>query len=395
MFLGGAIHQIAAIQYAKKKGYYTILCDYLKDNPGQLYSDEFHCVSTTDKKAILEVAKQTNIDGIIAYATEAATGTAAYVGNKLNLPSYEYETVLLLSNKHLFREFLKNNDFNYPKSKTYKSAIEAKKKIDEFHFPLMVKPVDSSGSRGISRIDYEEDLDKAFENALSESTKKMVIIEEYIEMNHDCMIGGDIVVIDGKINFFGVINGHRDIENNFYIPFGNSYPTLMGNEKIAQVRKEIQRVIDLLEIKVGVLNIDVLFDKNEKPYIIEINARNGGNMVSELLKTATGIDLIGLSVEMALNNKNLDLPETINYTCYSTYYLRSFKKGKLKSINYNDEIEKNIIDKVIYKEYGEEIEAFDGLDKVIGIVLLEYNNLDELKYKMDNMDKYIGIKMSS
>jgi len=339
----------------------------------------------------LEIAKQTNIDGIVAYATEAAAATAAYVGNALELPSNPHESVLMLSKKNLFREFLKNNGFNYPKAKSFSTITEARDSLKEFQFPIMIKPIDSSGSRGVSRIDSKVGFDYAFNNALSRSVEKSVIIEEYIEMAHECMIGGDIIVINGKIEFFGLLNGYRDTKKNSFVPYGNSYPIFIEAEKLEVVRKELQKLMGILQIEMGVLNIEVMFDKNEKPYIIEIGPRNGGN-IAELLEMTTGVDLVGITVEASINN-NFDIVYTPADVYYSTYYLHSIEKGKIKDIVFNDKIKENIIDKVIYKEYGDEIGVFDGLDKVIGIVFLKYNSLEELKYKMNNMDQYIDIQM--
>jgi len=342
MFLGGSTPQLTAIKYAKEQGYHTILCDYSENNPGRDYCDEYYSVSTTDKEAVLEIAKKAEIDGIVAYVSEVSSATAAYVANKLNLPSNSYETVQLLSNKSLFRAFLKSNGFNYPKSKTFKTVMNITESLSGFQYPLMVKPVDSSGSRGITRIDCKEDLNKAFEYALSESPKKTLIIEEYIEMAHECIIGGDIIVQNGEIVFFGKINGHRNIEKKIYIPFGNSYPSFVDDSKLACVQDKIQKVIDILNIKTGVLNIDVLIDKNNKPYIIEMAARNGGNMISELLEITTGLNLVEVTVEMALNKKNFEIPLLETDLYYSTYYLHSFEKGKLENITFKDEIKDNI-----------------------------------------------------
>lgn len=393
LFLGGANQQIVAIQYAKDQGYYTVLCDYLEDNPGQHYADEFHCVSTTDKKAVLEVAKHAKIDGIVAYASEPAAATAAYVGNNLNLPSNLYESVLLLTKKNLFRNFLVTNDFNCPNAKSFTSAIEAKEALSEFQFPLMVKPVDSSGSRGVTRIDAKEEFDDAFEYAVSKSENKVVIIEEYIEMAHECMIGGDLFVINGEIVYFGFLNGYRNIKANSYIPFGNSYPIFIEEEKIVLIRKELQRVINLLKIEMGPLNIEIMFDKSGKLYIIEIGPRNGGNMIPELLKLTTGVDLVKATVETALNNITIDLGNTPTDAYCSTYYLHSFQKGELENIVFKDEIEKNIVKKVINKKKGDEIEIFNGADKIIGVIFLEFSSLEEMKNKMRNMNHYIDIQL--
>lgn len=395
MLLGGSAEQIIAIQYAREQGYYTILCDYLIDNPGQYYCDEYHCVSTTDKEAVLRVAKQKNIDGIVAYLSEPATATAAYVANKLNLPSNPYESVLILSNKNLFRDFLMNNGLNCPKARSFKSKSEAMDCLKEFQFPIMVKPVDSSGSRGVSRIFSLEEFNQAFDYSLSKSKQKMVIIEEYIEMTHECMIGGDLIVVNGNIEYFGFLNGYRDIEKNSFIPTGNSYPVFMGEDKLIIARKELQKVIDLLNIKMGVLNIEVLFDKNGKPYIIEMAARNGGNMISQLLEMVTGIDFVKVTVEAAINNNKIELKDTQAKQYYSTYYLHTLEKGKFKEIIFADEIQGNIIQKVINKKYGDELDVFEGLDKTIGIIFLKFNSSEELKFKMKDIKQYINIQMIS
>jgi len=395
LLLGGSTEQVIAIKYAKEQGYYTILCDYLLDNPGQYYCDEYHCVSTTDKEAVLELARQKDIDGIVAYSSEVATATAAYVANKLNLPSNPYESVLILSNKNLFRDFLKNNGFNCPKAKSFHSKIEAKEFLIEFQFPIMVKPVDSSGSRGVSRIFSLEEFDKAFDEALINSKQKLVILEEYIDMTHECMIGGDIIVVNEIIECFGFLNGYRDIEKNIFIPTGNSYPVFIEEERLVLVRKELQKVMKLLNIRSGVFNIEVLFDRNGEPYIIEMAARNGGHMISQLLELATGVDFVKATIEAALNNNEIEIKDKQEQNYYATYYLHSFEKGKLKDIVFSDEIQGNIINKVINKKYNDQIELFKGLDKIVGIIFLMFNSSEELKSKMMNMKQHIDIQLIS
>ena len=150
LLLGGSAQQIIAIQKAKSLGCYTVLCDYLPDNPGQKYADCFYQVSTTDLEAILEVAKQERIDGIIAYASDPAAPTAAYIAERMGLPGNPYESVKILCNKDLFRLFLAEHGFNTPKAKGYPSVESAIADIHEFSFPVVVKPVDSSGSKGVT-----------------------------------------------------------------------------------------------------------------------------------------------------------------------------------------------------------------------------------------------------
>ncbi|CAH2714890.1 Carbamoyl-phosphate synthase large chain [Neobacillus rhizosphaerae] len=394
LFLGGTVQQIPAIIYAKDRGYYTILCDYQSNTPGQNYSDEYYCISTTDKVSILEIARKKNIDGIVAYISDTAAPTAAYVANKLNLPSYPCEAVAILTKKDLFRKFLRENGFNSPKAKSYKTITEAKKDLTKFQLPLMVKPIDSSGSRGISRIDSIEEIEIAFESAISKSREKTVIVEEFIEMTHDHQIGGDVFIMNGKLEFCGFLNCHRNNQVNPNVPVGKSYPLFLDEKRTEMVRNDLQRLIDLLKIKIGALNIEAIIGQNGKVYFIDVGPRNGGNLIPDFLKIITGIDCVMATVEAALGNEDLHLKYEPNEGYYSTYTLHSAEQGKLTDIIFNNEIEKNIINKFIFKEKGEEIGVFNDGTKAIGFVFLKFSSLKELKYKMNHISQYIEVQVN-
>ncbi|MBL4954471.1 ATP-grasp domain-containing protein [Neobacillus sp. YIM B02564] len=393
MFLGGAMMQLPAIKYAKKQGYYTILCDYLADNPGQYYANEYYCVSTTDKEAVLAIAIEKEIDGVFAYVSDPAAPTAAYVANQLNLPSNPYESVVILTKKDLFRKFLQDNGFNCPKADSFKTLKEAREKIKEFHFPIIVKPVDTSASRGISLVKSIEEIEQAFLNAISQSKEKKVIIEEYIEMSHDYQIGGDVFVLDGKLAFCGFLNCHRNKQLNPLIPIGKSYPVMIEDEKAELIRQELQRIIDLLDIKMGAMNIEAVFGKDHKPYFIEIGPRNGGNMISNLLELITGIDFVQASVECAIGNHSIRMDFEPKEEYYSSYTLHSAKQGILTDITFSKAIEENIISKYIYKDQGTAIDIFTAGNKALGFVFLKFDSLEEQLYKMDHMNQYITVNV--
>ncbi|WEV19606.1 ATP-grasp domain-containing protein [Clostridium perfringens] len=393
LFLGGSKQQIPSIQYAKDNGYYSILCDYLSDNPGQFVADKFYCVSTTDMEAILKVAKENSIDGIVAYASDPAALTAAYIGNKLGLPSNPYKSVEILSKKDLFREFLKEHNFNCPLAKSFKSYDEAVKNLDGFKLPVMIKPIDSSGSKGVNKIESINDFEEAFYKAMNNSREKIVIVEEFIERSHKEMIGGDAFVVNGKVEYFGLLNSHRDFTVNEFVPVGTSFPSFLDKDKIERVKLEVQKVVDILNIKMGALNLELMFDNNDNLYIVEIGPRNGGNMIPDLLYLSTGVDLIGATVEAALGNFQFDLSINKNNKYYSTYVIHTEKTGVLNNITFNKDIEGNIINKIMYKNNLDKIEKFDGANKALGIIFLKYNSLEEEKYKMDNMNKFINIEV--
>lgn len=200
LMLGGSIYQTYAIKAAREMGYYVITCDYRPGNPGHKFAHEYHNVSTTDKEAVLALAKELKVDGVVAYASDPAAPTAAYVCEKLGLPTSPYKSVEILSKKHLFRKYLAEHGFNVPKARSYKTFEEAEKEIDDFQLPVMVKPVDSSGSKGINKMTDKSQLITFVDDALSYSRDKIFLIEEFI-IKQGPQISGDAFSVDGKLVF--------------------------------------------------------------------------------------------------------------------------------------------------------------------------------------------------
>ena len=392
LLLGGSEQQIVAIQKAKDLGYYTVLCDFLSDNPGQYVADKFYLVSTTDKEAILKVATEENIDGIVAYASDPAAPTAAYVGEKLGLPTNPYESVRILGEKHLFRQFLGENNFNVPRSVYLESWSDSiYEPITEFRFPVMVKPVDSSGSKGISCIDSMDDLRKAYDYACMFSRNKIIQIEEFITRDHDYLVGGDIFVMEGKVVFWGLLNCHRDTNVNPLVPVGKSFPLQLSKKRIDIIHTEIQRLMDSLNIKFGAFNAELIFDKNDNLYFIEMGPRNGGNMIPDLLSMISGKDMIEATVRCAMGDFSYDMGFDGANVFYATHNLHSDKDGAYEDIRFSDEIDSFIIRKNLYKRSGDEIFYFDGANKALGIIFMKFESFEQLQKYMSQINEHIEV----
>lgn len=207
LMLGGSDTQVSAIKKAREMGYYVIICDYLPNNPGQKFADESYSVSTTDEEAVLNLARTLKVDAVLTYASDPAALPAAYVSERLNLPGNPYHAVEILSRKDVFREFMCKNGFFTPESKAvtdYNSALDFIKKLKR---AAIIKPVDSSGSKGVFKIMPGEDFEERFKNALSFSNAKIVIVEEFIKKK-GYQIGGDGFLSNGELIFrcFGDIH---------------------------------------------------------------------------------------------------------------------------------------------------------------------------------------------
>ena len=375
LLLGGSAQQVIAIETAKRHGYYTVLCDFLPDNPGQYAADKFYLVSTTDKDAVLKVALDEKIDGVLAYASDPAAPTAAYVAEKLGLPTNPYQSVETLCNKDRFRAFLKENGFNTPTAGGY-----ADKNVDTsvFNLPVIIKPVDSSGSKGATVLHSWDGLDKALDFAFSFSRSHRIIVEEFIEKKHEYLIGGDIFVADGKVILWGLLNCHRDNNVNPLVPVGKSYPLMLEDSDIKSVEDTLQKMVDDLGLRFGSVNVELVVDKNNKVWPIDVGPRAGGNMIPDLLGMIFDVDVVEMAVLTAMGREiDATIKEGIPY--FATHNLHSSKNGEYKTIEFTEELDKYIIKKCLYKKEGDAVEYFDNAAKALGIIFMKFEDKETAK----------------
>ncbi|SCN21295.1 Phosphoribosylglycinamide formyltransferase 2 [Clostridium sp. N3C] len=392
LMLGGSHFQVPAIKKAREMGYYVITCDYLPENPGHKFSHEYHNVSTTDKEKVLNLAKELKIDGIVCYASDPAATTAAYVAEQLGLPTNPYKSVEILTNKDMFRKFLEENGFNVPRARGYSSINEAKKDFHNFKMPVMIKPVDSSGSKGVSKIDSIDSLEEKVEYALSFSRAKRFIIEEYIE-KYGYQIEGDGFSVNGNLVFRCFANGHfENNSSNPFVPIGESWPYNMPTDIHNKIHYEIQRALSLLNMKTGAYNFDIRIDDKENVYLMEIGPRNGGNLIPQVTKYATGVDMVEFTIKAAMGEDCSDLTMIEPKGFWSCYMIHSEKEGMLKKVEIEESFkENNIVEfEMLYKP-GDKVSAFTGSNGTLGTMILKYSSMEEMLEKMDNMSKWVKV----
>ena len=396
LLLGGSAQQLVAIRAAKELGYYTVLMDYLPDNPGQYEADKFYGESTTDVEAVYRIAKAEKVDGILAYASDPAALPAAIVAERLGLPTNPAKSVEILGLKYPWREFLQTNGFACPKHQSFHPETpisEIKEKAKEFTFPLVVKPTDSSGSKGVSMLESWEGLEKAICWANEYSRNKVLLIEEYIQRGFPSVIGGDIFVWDGKIGLDGEMECRRDMQTSPLIPIGEKKPLQVSQLQKERIHSELQRVVTALDISFGELNIEILLDKDDNVHFLELGPRAGGNMIPIQLSDAFGIDLVKANVQAAMGEKPdfVDNPIHELPGCYMHYVLHSYEAGLFDGIDIAPEIQTNVYRQVIYKSPGDKVEVFDGAGKALGILFLHFDTVEEMEDFCDKHNSFIKI----
>ena len=359
LMLGGSLYQTFAIKKAKELGLHVITCDYLPENPGHKFADEYYNVSTTDKDAVLALARKLDVDGVVAYASDPAAPTAAYVCEKMGLPTSPYESVCILSEKDLFRKYLTEHGFNVPKAIGCTSLEEAQKAITEFQLPVMIKPVDSSGSKGINKLTDICQLRDFVEDALKYSRKKRIIIEEFI-IKKGYQISGDAFSVDGKLVFHCLGNEYYSKKNvKDFAPIGECWPFLMDQKYIDTLAVDLQRLISLLDMKSTAYNVEAIVGENEKVYILELGARSGGSLIPQVTYLATGVDMVEYVIKAAIGEscESLKMAPVKGY--WSNYMIHSSKTGLFDGFDVDDDFRKDhLVDIVSDAKIGDPVHYF-------------------------------------
>ncbi|MBQ0746658.1 MAG: ATP-grasp domain-containing protein [Marinobacter sp.] len=390
LFLGGAPTQIPPIKYALEQGHHVITLDYLPDNPGHKLAHKYYNVSTTDIDAVIEVARAEGIDGIVAYASDPAAPTAAYVAEKMGLPGNPYASVEILARKDLFRDFLAKHDFNVPRSNAFYNEGEAKQWLDEIGVPAFVKPVDSSGSKGVTHLQTKENFHEAFEHALKYSREKKVVIEEKI-VRQGYQVAGDGFVLDGELVFRCWADEHFDKLCNGLVPIGQTFPTSHNKELLDEAHSESQRLLSLLGMKTGALNFDFVFSEDGKFYFLELGPRNGGCLIPEVIRYATGVDLIKYTVDAALGLPCDDLVMRPAEGFWSSYMVHAIEKGLFKELWLSARAKDYIVEQGVQVRPGDPVDVFSGSHDTLGTMILKYPSLQEMIDMVDNMERDISV----
>ena len=394
MILGGSRYALPVIRAAHELGLYVITCDYLPDNIAHKYSDEYCNVSIIDKEATLEAAQRLKIDGIISFACDPGVATAAYVAEKMGLPSVgSYESVSILQNKGKFRKFLADNGFNVPTAKSYTSIEDAVKDVDIFHWPVIVKPTDCAGSKGVTRVDDPANLKNSIEYALSYSHCDEFIIEDFIQQ-HGFSSDDDSFSVDGEFKFMS-FNSQRFDANaeNPYTPAAYTWPSSMSEEHLKELASELQRLITLLNLKTSVYNIETRESTDGKAYIMECAPRGGGNRLSECLEYATGVKLVENAVRAAMGMPIVGIEQKPYDGYWAEVVLHSEKPGIFESLWVSDEIKDNVFERDLWIESGIKVGGFTAANEAIGTLVLKFENEERMQEVMANIKNYVDIKL--
>lgn len=393
MLLGGLRYLLPVIEAAHNQGYYVITADYLPNNIAHKYSDEYCNVSIIDREAVLYEAQKLKIDGIMSFACDPGVVSASYVQTQMGLPSFgPFESIELLQNKDKFRAFLLKHNFNVPWAKSFESVDSAIEESHDFKWPVIVKPTDSAGSKGVTRVDNSNYLRPALELAMAHSISRHVIVEEFID-KQGCSSDTDSMSVEGQLVFTSYCAQRFDAKaTNPYTPAAYSWPSTFTEEQENYLTSEIQRLITLLGLKTVVYNIETRIGVDGKPYIMELTPRGGGNRLCEMLRYATGVDMITAITRAVVGDSILEPIEQKPYDGHwAEIILHADKSGVFDYLEISKELSTDVVEKDLWVQKGDKVESFEGANNAIGTLVLKFHSAEELEFALTHQRDWLKV----
>lgn len=418
LILGGGFQQLPAIRKAHELGLTVLLVDYLPDAPGRREADQSFLVSTRDKDKILELARKEDADDILAFASDPAEETAAYVAERMGLPGGMYAAAGILGNKRKFREFLVMHGIPTPRHflMDYPES--------DLPYPVVVKPLDSSGSKGVTILrSYDAGrLLRAYQDAVSCSLSGQAMAEKYISYGYRHLIGGDVIVRNGNVVLYGIMDCIRE-EGKDLVPCGKIYPCGTGEKVKGQIARIMQAVIRKLSITDAEMNVEFIAGEDGEIYPIEIALRCGGNGIPQLLSDATGIDWIREEVQRTLrcaNGPNANLLEECQeefleqpawqendtdsadtgkflpadpHGIYATYNLHADQPGMYAGYELHPELSGHLYREDIFRRRGEAVRVYENASGIIGILYFHFASRTEAETYLYDMSRYLRVRV--
>lgn len=387
LLLGAMQMHVPIIKRAKECGVYVITCDYIPENEGHKYADEAYYDSTTDIEAVLSLAKKCGVNGITTFNSDPAALTAAYVADRLGLPGSGYEAVKIMSEKDRFRTFLSENGFNVPRFRQYTDIEALMDDLNNFQFPVMLKPVDSSGSKGVVKIESSANIEQYFGEALSYSRCKRIIVEEFIE-SRGAQLHGDAFIHEGKVEFIYLGDHHFDSTVNNLVPISTTFPSCHDENDIQRVEFEVQRFISKVGFRQGGINIEARISlTDDKIYLIEVGPRNGGNFTPVVIQYASGFNFVDACINSALQRSHT-VQNTNKRGYYAYIIIHAKEDGVLSHVEINQVLKDRVLQRFDYLHNGDTVKSFRGANAAIGVLLVHFDTIAQMNHCVDNMDLY-------
>ena len=378
LILGAGIYQVPLIKTAKAMGIQTIVASIPGNYPGFELADKVYYENTTDYKKILEIAKEESIDGIVTAGTDVAVITIGKVCDELGLKGLSAEAAECATDKLLMKQCYEKYGVRSAKFRriSFDDADYAKS-IEDLTLPVMFKSVDSSGSRGITKVDDPSGFEAARRNVLENTRSDYFIVEEYVEGEE---FGAQAFMQDGKLEFI-LPHGDYVFKGDTGVPVGHFAPYDLDPEVIEDARKQLAGAARAMQLDNCAINADFIL-KDGKTYVLELGGRSGATCLAELVSIYYGFDYYEKIIRVAIGEK-VDfsvcgkVDSTLSGTPNASHLLMSDKDGVIVSQTDENAPDPDICEVQFDYKPGDSVHKFKVGPHRIGHVITKGKSLDD------------------
>lgn len=383
LLLGGGHAEIPLIQAAQSLGWYVITTGNAREGLGHPYADKNVFADFSDKDAMLELAKSEGVTAVCSGCNDFALLSTVYVCEKLGLPGHDsYATSLEIHHKDKYRALATRLGIPTPRALVVRNAAEFEAAIAQLTFPIIVKPVDLTGGKGIHRAANADEARFAYKDACSRTRQDHIVVEEFVQgSNH----GFSAMLVKGKVAF--AFSDNEQYYINKYMVSGANSPSTSSDKTLAMLREYSERIARELNLVDGILHIQYIERADGTPVIIEICRRPPGDLYIKFVKYATGIDYPKFIV-MAETGEDIsgiaDVPTQGFWLRHCIMAGSEIENGStVRDVTFASEIQGNIVEKFLWYKPGEKID--DKLLYKAGIVFFKFDSLAEMQDKTARM----------
>lgn len=388
LLLGGSHAEIPLIQAAHELGWYVITTGNNRDGLGHAYADKNVFEDFSDHEKMLALAKAEGVDRVCSGCNDFALLSTAYVCEKLGLPGHDsYETSLEIHHKDRYRALAMRLNIPTPKALSVHNAKEFEIALQTLTFPVIVKPVDLTGGKGVHRADNAEEARAAYANALSRTRKDYVVVEEFVVgTNH----GFSAYLHNQKVVFYFADNEQYFL--NKYMVSGANTPTTTsarGQKLLCEYSERIAKELKLVD---GILHIQYIEKSDGTPVIIEICRRPPGDLYIKFVQYATGVDYPKMLIQAETGEACTESLPSLGTPPkpFLRHCIMAAQKGTVQDVTFAPELQKNIVEKFLWYKKGEPIT--DPLYYKAGIVFMKFASPEEMQTLTEKMTDLVKVQ---
>jgi biotin carboxylase len=305
LFVGAGRHQRRAIAQAKARRLRVAAVDQDPDALGLREADIQRVVDFSDVAAVLKATQRLKIDGVLTVSSDRAVPVVAAVAEARGLPGIGVETAHLMTHKIAMRRRLAEAGVPQPRFAAVRSISERRRAADEVGFPAVLKPADSGGQRGVFRVESLDDIDAHLHEALTVSPSGEAILEEYVEGNE---LNGIVIARRGEMIPLTLSDRLRPPGIGFGVGWIHVYPATVPPEQLAEAERIATHTAHALGLRTGIAFPQLIAADDGRVIVVECAARIPGGQMADLVRVATGVDLVEVQLRMALGE---DLPDEV------------------------------------------------------------------------------------